>query len=905
MWAGKFFASLVMFSAVWFTACNNNDDPQPAVLIEFLNDAKTISEAANALTPEVEVTLKLNKAATKNGSVKISASPAAASVWATFHTTVAIEAGQTFAKFKVVPINNAIVDGDRTITFTLSDPTSGFTLGQQTSMNVYIIDDEEAAKANFDISNSSTAESNEAGEEVVINISAPTPGEGNLSITLASDNAEYGTHFTTVPAAVNNVILLPVSQSLTNVSFTVIPVDNADLNAARVISFTITNFSSDAVIAGTSIPTHTFTINDDEIPSEATFTAASSSLDEDNTDGINIAITLDPQTTGTGTVSVSITSDNATYGTHYTTDPAATGGTLTVNAANGVSGISFKVIPVNNNDNNESLVINLSLTSATGIVVVGASNTTHQLTIVDDEIDPVKLTIADIRALYSGSPVTLQTGGYIEATVTSSADNITSNNVFVQDETAGIVLRFTTANSTLALGDVIKVEVGSENTGVQLNAFQGLYQMEGLTYDLVEETGTGATVTPQVITVAQANTGNYQGKVVTFNNVYLKEANGTKTYGGNTTISDGTNEIVTFVRNSGSPQALFKDDVVPQGIGTVTGIMTTFGAGATPQLLLRNTGDVDVDLVGTLTLGGSINDFGSVDNGNTSASQQFTVSGSGLVYNVNVSAPTNFEVSTNNTDFSSSVELSFAIVNAGPVTVYIRFAPTSGVDGSKDGTVSITSIGAEKKTIDVVGTESGNAASYETLALWTFEVSVPAATDQSVISNIEAEIGVKASTSFASGVHASSATDYSNPVGNGSNESFSVNTWEQNDYFQFELNSTGYSDIKISWDQTGSSTGPSDFALYYSVDGTNFTKHADYVIIKSTGTNIVYEDATTGSGWLSNKRATNTSYSYDLNSINSLDNSNIVIFRLVHTGTGIAAGGTNRVDNFKVEAIQN
>lgn len=895
--------ALLMFAfcIVIIPGCSPDEDPVAPVVVQFSTTERVAGEQAGPQT----ITLTLDKAAKKNGTVKLSASEGA-SAYANFPSSVQITEGNTAVQFTVTPLNNAVLNAARVITFTISEPSNGFEIGENASLVFNITDDESPAQANFNANSSNTNEDNATGVDVTVNISAPAPGEGNLTINVASANATYATHYTTVPAAVNNVITLPVTVGQTSVTFKVIPVNNADVNAARVVNFTIATSTTNAVTVGTIMPTHAFTINDDEIASVATFAAVSNSVNENNADGIDVAIALDPQTTGAGTITVSFTSENAIYGSEndFTTIPAAINGLLTINVGSGVTNTSFKIIPVNNNTNNESLVINFAITGSTGIITLGSTNLTNQFTIVDDEIDPVKLTIADIRALYSGAPVALQTGGYIEATVTSSADNITDRNVFVQDATAGIVLRFTSINSTLALGDVIKVNVGSENTGVQLNAFQGLYQIEGLTYNLVEETGTGGIVTPEVITVAQANTGNYQGKLVTVEGVYIKEANGTKTYGGNNTISDGTNEIVTFVRTS-TPLALFRNDVVPQGIGTITGVMTTFGTGATPQLLLRTANDVNLSLVGALTIGGTLTDFGSIAKGNTSTSKPFTVSGTGLVYNVIVTAPTNFQISTNDIDFSNSVELPFASVNGGPVTVYARFAPNSGTDGAKIGSIAITSVGAEKKIVDVSGTETGNTATYETLALWTFEVSPPAATDQAVLSNIIPETGIKVASSSASGVHASSLTDYSNPAGNGSLESFSANTWSTNDYYQFELNSTGSSAIKVSWDQVASSTGPSAFALYYSVNGVDFTKHADYTVVNATTGSIIYEDLTTSNSWSTTKRATNTSYSYDLSSITSLNNASTLVFRLVHTGTGITATGTNRVDNFKVEAIQN
>jgi hypothetical protein len=194
------------------------------------------------------------------------------------------------------------------------------------------------------------------------------------------------------------------------------------------------------------------------------------------------------------------------------------------------------------------------------------------------------------------------------------------------------------------------------------------------------------------------------------------------------------------------------------------------------------------------------------------------------------------------------------------------------------------------------------------LANWTFEsytTTSTAATGPALL----AEAGLGAGVAVATGVHASSSAVWSNPSGNGSVESFSVNNWAVGDYFQFRTSSLGYSGISLSWDQTGSSTGPTNFSLLYSTDsGANFTQFATYAAIKSTGTLINYSDSTTGGAWNSTKTAINTSFSYDFSSITGLNNNSNIVFRLaelnnITTGTSTVANtGTGRIDNVIITA---
>ena len=191
------------------------------------------------------------------------------------------------------------------------------------------------------------------------------------------------------------------------------------------------------------------------------------------------------------------------------------------------------------------------------------------------------------------------------------------------------------------------------------------------------------------------------------------------------------------------------------------------------------------------------------------------------------------------------------------------------------------------------------------LANWTFENYTASITPTATGPTLLAEAGLGAGVAVATGVHASSSAVWSTPAGNGSTKSFSVNNWTVGDYFQFRTSSSGYTGITLGWDQTGSSTGPTNFSLLYSTDsGVNFTQFATYAVVKS----YTFSDGTTGSSWTSAKTATNTSFSYDFSSITGLDNHSNIVFRLaqlnnITTGAStVATAGTGRIDNVIITA---
>jgi predicted extracellular nuclease len=189
-----------------------------------------------------------------------------------------------------------------------------------------------------------------------------------------------------------------------------------------------------------------------------------------------------------------------------------------------------------------------------------------------------------------------------------------------------------------------------------------------------------------------------------------------------------------------------------------------------------------------------------------------------------------------------------------------------------------------------------SALAANTIAQWNFESPNPAdVTDAATYPNA---IAPAVGTGNAAGVHAGAATDWSTPVGNGSADSFSSNTWAVGDYYQFTVSTVGYTDIQVLSDQTSSGTGPRDFKLAYSTDGTNFTDFGStYAVLANAAPNPVWNSTTSSSLYTTSR---------DLSAVTAIDDQANVYFRLIVTSTTsasggtVATGGTSRVDNFTV-----
>ena len=186
---------------------------------------------------------------------------------------------------------------------------------------------------------------------------------------------------------------------------------------------------------------------------------------------------------------------------------------------------------------------------------------------------------------------------------------------------------------------------------------------------------------------------------------------------------------------------------------------------------------------------------------------------------------------------------------------------------------------------------AGAAQAQVTIANWNFENTTVGTTAVNDLPPISADSGLGSLTSH----HATAAT-FSTPAGNGSAKSISANTYAVGDYWQFQVATTGLNNISVSYDQTGSNTGPRDWIFQYSTDGTNFTDFGSQYSI-------------TNDAWSPTAGVNPVSFhSFDFTGISAVENAATVYFRIVDNSTvsinggTVAAGGTGRLDNITVSA---
>ncbi len=177
-------------------------------------------------------------------------------------------------------------------------------------------------------------------------------------------------------------------------------------------------------------------------------------------------------------------------------------------------------------------------------------------------------TLIDIASLRNMPQGPITTPYYIEATVSlNGASNLThSGNLYVQDESAGIVLRSHTEDLSQVAGK-IKLEV----TRNSIADFNGLVQISGFTIDDIEVIDPSATVQPKEVALADVIDGMYESVMVKIEDVEFI-ADEQATFGGENKLSNCTDDIIVNV----APDASFASTLLPAGRGTFVGLASIY-----------------------------------------------------------------------------------------------------------------------------------------------------------------------------------------------------------------------------------------------------------------------------------------------------------------------------------------
>ena len=250
---------------ILFACDKDNPEPVIPVNVSFPSDFESIIENS---TPPLIVQMEFPAQPTSDGSFKIAL--AGQAIYGTDYTTnpdgssgainANVVANAGIFEFSIQPIDNIIIDGDREINLSITDATGGIQAGSVSSMVVRILNNDFPVQVDFLLSEI-TEPKTTSEVTIAINFWEGAMAAGSFEVAITSDNAVYGTDYTTIPDGSSGTISYGVDFTESSKSLNVYPVAGQSFSPPKVIVFTLQN-AMDGIVLGTVQQTHTFTITE-------------------------------------------------------------------------------------------------------------------------------------------------------------------------------------------------------------------------------------------------------------------------------------------------------------------------------------------------------------------------------------------------------------------------------------------------------------------------------------------------------------------------------------------------------------------------------------------------------------------------------------------------------------------
>ncbi|MEQ8472012.1 MAG: DUF5689 domain-containing protein [Marinoscillum sp.] len=175
---------------------------------------------------------------------------------------LSIAAGAQTASIKVIPIEDDLFDGEKSIRLNLINPSSNLILGTKKTLSLKIADvdeqptEQEVVMIEYVTHQGQMLENETSGYEVLLTLSAEVAHTELVFIEVQSDNYEYGIDYFTNPMTIDGTLRLDVLPGETSVSFMLFPINSNVVNGTREITFYLSDVS-DGLAVGSE---HVFTL---------------------------------------------------------------------------------------------------------------------------------------------------------------------------------------------------------------------------------------------------------------------------------------------------------------------------------------------------------------------------------------------------------------------------------------------------------------------------------------------------------------------------------------------------------------------------------------------------------------------------------------------------------------------
>jgi len=284
----------------------------------------------------------------------------------------------------------------------------------------------------------------------------------------------------------------------------------------------------------------------------------------------------------------------------------------------------------------------------------------------------------------------------------------------------------------------------------------------------------------------------------------------------------------------------------------------------------------------------SLSGFSYVEGEGPSAEQSFTVSGNNLTADIDISAPSNYEIAlVSGGPFSSSIELTENNGVVEDTDIYVRLKAGLAVGTYNGEIIEISSDDADSKIVTCNGEViAPPPAEKDLIHYWNFNDDTPADDSTNWDDPIDATIGSGYLEYEFSEAYSFGGTTI-NGIGDEENGgSFSPrggpNNENNGEYFDLIAPTTGYNNIVMTYPTRRTSTGFSTQTIYYTANGVDW-------IFKETLDISSYEN-----NWKASQLIT-----VDFSGIPEASNNALFAIRIYLDGAA-SASGNNRFDNIRI-----
>lgn len=430
---------------------------------------------------------------------------------------------------------------------------------------------EPPAVANFETISEEIA-FDKAHHEVTIFLDKILPSTSDITLRVTG-SALYSQNFTTNPAIEFGLIKLTVAKGSQFAKFTISRIEDQSEEHKTVI-INIHEDESDiqpGVQSSTTLVLKKKEVTEVPKPAQISFVETQGSIQEGQNDGLTVLIQLSQNVPHTIPFGIQISSpDGFLYGTHFTTEPKAVLGELTMHVVPGISSYSFRVVPYNDNMILGSYSVSFTLSSTNEDIQTGSKDT---FTVLIEEDEPLEVnlqTLSDLRNKFTehDGNFWIPEDYYIEGVVTSGLNVSDKRIAYIQDNSAAIMLRFI-ADNTLKMGDKVRLNLKGA-TGQIINGQKAIV-------DVADRSGVklaeNISVSAKTITVEQFLSRAFDGQKIRLEGVRFDAADGFNTFSENNIIIASNSRLVLKVYT----MADFRGKTIPQGNLSVTGIIGDWG----------------------------------------------------------------------------------------------------------------------------------------------------------------------------------------------------------------------------------------------------------------------------------------------------------------------------------------